>query len=289
MNAVNESLALYGHNGDKALSSHNCALLHKQKVAKGFDSAAIHYNEQAKIQHEIADYGLTRLEKMSKGMALSLLDIGCGTALSYERLRRIAKHVNGLDISLNMLRQALVNRHFDHSPCFTGINGDAENLPFKSSSVDTIFSSMALQWCQSPEQALSEVHRVLKPNGKALLCILSGESFESLQNAWLHLGLPSRINTFHSTRAWTKASEDLNWSLNMHTRSFTSYHRNVIDMLLSIKNIGANTKISIANNELNHYMGKAEVKALSAHLKKDQMGSEFLPLSYHLVFLELNK
>ena len=289
MNAVNESLSFYQQKGDKRIAAHNCALLHKHKVAKGFDSAAIHYNEQAKIQHEIADYGLTRLEKMSAGMAMNMLDIGCGTALSYERLRGIAKHVSGVDISLKMLHQALVNSHFDHSPCFTGINGDAESLPFKSSSFDTIFSSMALQWCESPETALREIHRVLKPKGKALLCILSGESFESLQNGWLHLGMQSRINSFHSTQDWTKASEGLNWSLNMHTRSFTSYHRSVLDMLRSIKNIGADTKISIANNKPNHYMAKQEVKALSAYLKTTEQGSELLPLSYHLVFLALHK
>lgn len=289
MNLINESLSLDSHSSDGRIAVHNYPVLNKHKVAEGFDSAALHYNKKAKIQHEIADYGLRRLERMSTSIATNLLDIGCGTALSYKRLRGIAEHVSGLDISLNMLRQASVNRHLKQSPCFTGINGDAENLPFQSSSIDTVFSSMALQWCQSPEQVLGEVYRVLKPDGKALLCILSGESFDSLQNAWLHIGLPSRINTFHSTQAWIEASEGLNCSLNTHTRSFTSYHKSVIEMLGSIKSIGANTKISNTPSKFNHYISKHEVNALSAYLKESQAGNDLLPLTYHLVFLEITK
>lgn len=289
MNLVNESLPLDCHSSIRRLSLHNYPILNKHKVAEGFNNAALHYNEKAKIQHEIADYGLSRLERMSTSMAMNLLDIGCGTALSYKRLCGIAEHVNGLDISLNMLREASVNKHLSPSFRFTGINGDAENLPFQSSSIDTVFSSMALQWCQSPEQVLSEVHRVLKPDGKALLCILSGESFNSLQNAWLHIGLPSRINTFHSTQAWIDASESLNWSLNTHNKRFTSYHKSVIEMLGSIKSIGANTKINNSDSKLNKYISKHEVKALSAYLKESQVNSDLLPLTYHLVFLEINK
>ena len=289
MSAANESLSQKNSHNNKCLSLHNYALLNKYKVAKGFDIAASRYDKKAKIQSEIADYGLTRLEKMSAVMAKNLLDIGCGTASSYERLRGIAEHVSGLDISLNMVRQAWVNRLADQSPCFTGINGDAENLPFQKSSIDTVFSSMALQWCQSPKQVLGEVYRVLKPDGKAVLSIMSGESFDNLQKAWQYLGLPSRINTFHSIQTWIEASEGLNWSQDFHETSFTSYHKSVFDMFGSIKSIGANTKINETANNLNHYISKQEVNALSAYLKASHPNTELFPLTYQLIFIEINK
>ncbi len=50
------------------------------------------------------------------------------------------------------------------------IFADALNLPIKSDSVDTVFSSQVLEHVKDPWQMIDEIYRVLKPNG---ICILT--------------------------------------------------------------------------------------------------------------------
>lgn len=297
MNAVNKAKAVKEVNNEFSISPRSYQLVNKQEVALGFDNAASQYNSLATIQAEIAELGLTTLENMGIKKASNMLDIGCGTASSCGRLLGLAQHVTGVDISFNMLQQASTNKSELETVRFTAINGDAECLPIQSNSMDIVYSSMALQWCQSPEQVLAEVYRVLKPNGSALLCILTGESFDDLQDAWQQIGRPSRINKFHSQQSWINASECFSWSVKTHPREVVSHHKDVLDMLASIKKIGANTKlvdtasnISLVNpDKTNNYMSKQEINALSRYLKARQPYNELLALEYQLILLAINK
>ena len=67
----------------------------------------------------------------------------------------------GLDIAEGMLRHARAASAAPHWVC-----ADAEQLPLAADSVDLVFSSLALQWCETPGQALREIARVLKPVGR---------------------------------------------------------------------------------------------------------------------------
>jgi len=307
LSAANETL-LVEHNNDEnepgVLSGSsinkqklNTQKVNKRKVALGFDKAAWQYNSLATIQDEIAGYGIDILQNMNVNKAENLLDIGCGTARSFTQLNNFAAQILGIDISFNMLQQALLNNTAKKSTSFTVINGDAESLPVHSCSIATVYSSMALQWCQSPKQALAEVYRVLKPSGKALLCILTGESFTELQRGWHHIGLPSRINMFHSSQSWIDAADGFNCQLKTFTKEFVSQHKNVLSMLRSIKQIGANTKILIApnsetldkSNKVSHHIGKKELSDLSFYLENQNKVGEAFTLTYHVLFLEISK
>jgi ubiquinone/menaquinone biosynthesis C-methylase UbiE len=46
---------------------------------------------------------------------------------------------------------------------------ESGNLPFKSRFFDTIISSFVLNYVSNLNQLLSELHRILKPNGKILI------------------------------------------------------------------------------------------------------------------------
>lgn len=298
MSAVNNALGVIDENPMVARNDSAFQLVNKQKVAKGFDNAALNYDSLASVQGEISNYGLMRIENLDLNKVGSLLDIGCGTASSFTRLQALAERVIGVDISLNMLNQASKSNKAHESCQFNPINGDAENLPFQSNSIDTVYSSMAFQWCESPLKALSEVHRVLKPSGNALLCIMTGESFNDLQRGWQHIGLPSRINEFHSIDAWKASAESLNWSVDTNTKQFSSSHKSLFDMLSSIKRIGANTKLDNAYTELaidearcasSNYMSKHERKGLTQYLNTCNSENESLTLDYQLLFLAIKK
>jgi malonyl-CoA O-methyltransferase len=269
-------------------------LVDKRKVAKGFDKAASVYTTLAEVQQRIADCGLSKLENANIQKVECLLDIGCGTAASFQRLGALASHVIGVDISANMLSNAL----FETAKCsgldsrFSAANGDAESLPIQSSSIDVLYSSMALQWCESPQKVLYEVHRVLKQNGKALLCILTGESFNDLHKAWQQMNMPSRVNQFHSKDEWLDASAELNIErstvVTSTHESFVSKHGTVIDMLSSIKRIGANTRCTDAASA-SAYISKKEIKSLQNYMKHQYGQQNAFPLCYEVLFLEIEK
>ncbi|KKK53900.1 hypothetical protein LCGC14_3090150, partial [marine sediment metagenome] len=83
------------------------------------------------------------------------------------------------DLSPNSLK--LAKRGFELSNLdgeFT--NADAEHLPYASNSFDLVYSHGVLHHTPSLEVALTEVYRVLKPGGKAIIMLYAKESLTYL-------------------------------------------------------------------------------------------------------------
>ena len=93
------------------------------------------------------------------GAAGSVLDIGCGTGRNLP-LYDASARVVGIDVSAAALARARRRR-----PGVSLVQGDAEALPFRAGTFDTVVS--ALVFCSVPDAArgLSEVKRVLRPGG----------------------------------------------------------------------------------------------------------------------------
>src|SRR3972149_1459436 len=92
----------------------------------------------------------------------TILDLGCGKGhIANELSKRCANSV-GIDINLDRLQKAS-----NEYQSILFIRGDIQELPFKSSSFDKIFSCSVLQYVNWPT-VIKECERVLKPNGKAV-------------------------------------------------------------------------------------------------------------------------
>src|SRR5262245_17301014 len=85
-----------------------------------------------------------------------VLELGCGLGA----LAAIHPNYLGLELSRTAIRSAAFS-----APV---VNGDMQELPFRSGSVSFIFSWAALEHVPRPELVLEEVRRVLKPGGVAL-------------------------------------------------------------------------------------------------------------------------
>ncbi|HEV3120569.1 MAG TPA: methyltransferase domain-containing protein [Isosphaeraceae bacterium] len=112
----------------------------------------------------IASYWLARALRGKRG--LSALDVGCGTGFTAARLasRLEIGEVIGLDPSREALMQA--RRHGCH-----WVRGSALDLPFASESIDivTCFDVFQHLLDGADATAASEIRRVLRPGGVALL------------------------------------------------------------------------------------------------------------------------
>jgi len=83
------------------------------------------------------------------------LEVGCGRGL----LQDLVDDYTGLDLASTV-------ESYLHKPFFCA---HAESLPFEDRSFDGIWSYAVLEHVESPDQALSEMRRVLKPGGMLFL------------------------------------------------------------------------------------------------------------------------
>ena len=102
-----------------------------------------------------------------------VLDISTGTGEAAVALLPVigpCGAVVGADISPEMVQSA-VRRVSDTR--FLPIAADAQGLPFRSGSFDAVVCQLGLQFFPEPARGLSEFRRVLRPGGKASVCVIS--------------------------------------------------------------------------------------------------------------------
>ncbi|MCU0550820.1 MAG: class I SAM-dependent methyltransferase [Leptolyngbya sp. Prado105] len=98
-----------------------------------------------------------------------VLDVACGTG-EFERLilsENSAQHIVGVDLSERML--TIAQQKLQAYPNVTFVQASAATLPFSDRSFDVIVSANAFHYFENPWTALSEMKRVLKPNGKIVI------------------------------------------------------------------------------------------------------------------------
>ena len=106
------------------------------------------------------------LDAVEAGPGTLLLDVATGPGYVAARaLERGAEPV-GLDFSATMLAHARAN-----VPGVEFVHGDATALPFEDASFDAVVAAFLLLHLGTPERAVAEAARVLKPGGKAAFSV----------------------------------------------------------------------------------------------------------------------
>jgi malonyl-CoA O-methyltransferase len=258
----------------------------KERIAKQFSIAATHYDNLAKVQLDIALDAKAMLSMQSQ----CLLDIGCGTGRVTQQLSTHSKQVLAMDLAFGMLQHASCHYSKSAKNPILWIQGDAEHLPLKNDSVDSVFSSMALQWCSEPERVMSELHRILIPKGQIVLAIMTAGSFNELKKSWACIDNYRHVNQFFSSQTWLKAAIKSGLQVEIKDQCYQTWHPNIRHLLTSVKGIGANTLLNKANESVStaslsrHQLSKIEQFYFS------QFGvDQQIPLSYQIAFLQCVK
>jgi malonyl-CoA O-methyltransferase len=258
---------------------------YKTRLAKQFSRAAELYDSLAAVQRDIAADAIRFLPAQCQ----RLVDIGCGTGRITKQLSAQSEHVIAVDLALGMLKHASVS---NQDKTISWIQGDAEHLALADCSVDTVFSSMALQWCASPLQVMCEIHRVLKIQGQAVLAIMVDGSFTELEQVWAQLDAGRHINQFQRAEVWQRAGFDSGLSIKLSQQHYQTWHPNLRALLASIKGIGANVLIKQGNGQepmTNTSLNRHTLAKLAAlYLQQNGEGQQ-LPLSYQIAFLHCVK
>ena len=139
-------------------------------------------------RHVVAQYFLKLGGPVSGGTAL---EVGCGRGVGIEIILRVfgAAHVHGFDLDQRMV--SLARRRSDqHGDAVLIWTGDACSIPRPSASYDAVFDFGIVHHVPDWRLAISEVHRVLKPQGR----FYAEEVFARLTN-----GYPWRYLAKHPT------------------------------------------------------------------------------------------
>jgi len=119
------------------------------------------------------------LDKISEDVnsGYIVLDVATGTGLVALKVAERAAQVYAVDISQPMIEEAEKKKKEKKIKNVEFFVEDAYALPFDNDMFDTVICNSALHNMVNPQKALSEIRRVLKPNGRLVATIVGiGES-----------------------------------------------------------------------------------------------------------------
>ena len=126
-----------------------------------------------------------------------VLDIACGEGYGSHLLSSVAASVIGVDISPDVIAHAHRKYGGDH---LTFVVGSCSAIPLSNSSVDAVVSFETLEHLAEHEQMLTEIKRVLRPDGVLLLSTPDKLHFTDI---------PGTENPFHVRELYTDEFKNL--------------------------------------------------------------------------------
>jgi ubiquinone/menaquinone biosynthesis C-methylase UbiE len=148
------------------------ARLQKRVQRYGWDKAAHHYERSWQDQLEPAQTALLEMACLAPGQRV--LDIACGTGLVTLRAATLIEPngtVIGTDLSAEMVVTARNIARTRGIASVTFERMDAEEILFDADAFDVALCALGLMYAPDPEKAVVEMHRVLRPGGRAACAV----------------------------------------------------------------------------------------------------------------------
>jgi ubiquinone/menaquinone biosynthesis C-methylase UbiE len=148
------------------------AKLQRRIQRYGWDKAVDLYEHS--WQHQLAPVQTRLLEMAAIRPGERVLDVACGTGLV---TRRVARQVGergtvvGVDVAGKMVAYAQQVAGNQRLPQVTWARMDAEELLLPDGTFDVALCALGLMYVPHPSKALQEMHRVLKPGGRAVAAV----------------------------------------------------------------------------------------------------------------------
>ncbi|HAX80550.1 MAG TPA: 3-demethylubiquinone-9 3-O-methyltransferase [Cyanobacteria bacterium UBA11372] len=148
---------------------------------------------------------------VSNWRGLKALDVGCGGGFSSEFMAAKGVVVSGIDQSSKCIQAA--QKHAESN----GFKIDyrqavAENIPYGDATFDVVVCVDVLEHVENVEQVISEVYRVLKPNGLFLFDTINRTFKSKLVMIWLLENILMQIDRgVHDWNKFIKPEELTQW------------------------------------------------------------------------------
>jgi malonyl-CoA O-methyltransferase len=261
----------------------------KHQVRKAFARAAKSYDAAAALQREVADRMLERLDYVRLDPA-RVLDAGAGTGYGARLLANRYPRANliALDLAETMLQTARGAAPWWKRalPILGGSNtqyvcGDVDHLPLAASSVNAIWSSLTLQWCNRPENTFREFYRVLAPNGLLMFSTFGPDTLKELRQAFAGIDGYTHVNRFVDMHDLGDMLSYAGFAAPvMDMELITMTYADVKTLLRELKDIGAHNVTAGRSHGL---MGKQRWRAMVEAYERLRRDGR-LPASFEIVY-----
>lgn len=251
------------------------------EIRNGFNRSAKTYDAAAIFQREIAQRLFERLELMRIQPQI-ILDLGAGTGFCSELLEKKYPqgHIIAVDVSENMLSQARSKKYWQNQQHFLCANANA--LPLESQSVDLIFSNLFLHWCVPLDLVITELQRVLKPNGLLLFSMLGPDTFKELRQSWAAIDDKPHVHSFsdmHDVGDALLRSHCIDPVMDME---YVALHYKKLETFLAdIKALGVSNKLQHRQKTL---MGKQHYQRFVNQYESMRNHEGLLPVTYEVIY-----
>ena len=252
----------------------------QHQIIHSFNKAAKHYEDAAIVQRMIGEQLIEQLE-IIKINPCSIIDLGCATGYLTEQVAQCypQAQILGIDIAEQMIIQAKQRetRKLQFA-CHM-----AEALPLESDSVDLIISNLMLQWCNELDPILMQCLRVLKPNGLLLFTSLGPNTLLELKASWQVIDDYPHVHDFIDMHTIGDILLQQGWyDPVMHRQDMTVSYANVLDLMHSIKAIGAQ---NIHAQRFRGLQGKHIIQQLQdIYQSRYAQPDEKLPVTYEVIY-----
>jgi malonyl-CoA O-methyltransferase len=270
-----------GHNREEQRGAGPEAFrLDRPGIRTSFDRASPRYEAAAVLQARVGEELIERLE-VFKFQPRVVLDLGAGTGRGTEELKRRYRRslVVALDMAPGMLREAQRRQHLFRR--FERVCADAMRLPFAASSVDVVFSSLMLQWCDPLDVVFAEVRRVLKPDGFFAFSTFGPDTLKELRAAWSAVDGYNHVNQFVDMHDVGEALVRAGLAepvLDVDRMQLT--YRDTLSLMRDLKAIGAHNVTAGRSRAL---MGRARLAAVAAAYEALRQDGR-LPATYEVIY-----
>lgn len=248
----------------------------KMLVRGAFARAASRYDAVADFQREAGARLLA--ESRVESAPQCVLDAGCGTGHGVQLMaqRWPGAQIIALDFAAPML--GCLPQGLPTLP----VCGDIESLPLASASVDLVWSSLAMQWCDTG-RVVREFLRVLRPGGHLAATTLGPGTFTELRRAFVGVDEFRHTSDFieETPLRFTLLDAGCN-RLKLQRREMQRHYPDLRSLLASVRELGANHVA--ASNRRPGMMGKAAWRRFVDNYEhmRTPLG---LPLTYDVFFI----
>lgn len=259
-------------------------LIDRRQVRQNFSCHAQDYDRYARVQKRVAAHlvELIRGQELPEG---PVLEIGTGTG---EAARNYLAQKPQANLVLSDIAHSMTAFASSQLRPATGVDCDAQFLPFRPASFGLVFSSSVFQWMTDLSSVFDDVARVLKPRGAFLFALYGERTLWELRHAHVLAHKEAgRVESSHTHRfpGESDVREALKGAGFVLERFFgadeVEYHPSVRALLKGLKKIGAQ------NASINRPRGLASRRIMERMIDLYTLEfaeNGFIPATYHVIY-----
>jgi ubiquinone/menaquinone biosynthesis C-methylase UbiE len=176
------------------------------------------------------------LDDFSGEKSIKVLDVGCGIGSIFEDVLKRGHDAIGMDISMDMTKTACQMVADQCEGDTRVVLGDTYDLPFPDEYFDMVLCVGVLQYLKEESQAISEISRVVKHGGMAIITLPNISKINNILDPYyiFYLG-PKFIwqKIFRFNKKKSKSVKKINFSLNKDFSNKRYFYRQMDNQFMA--------------------------------------------------------